>query len=167
MATPGETACGAVLDSVSDSRRPVHERRSGPPSRPTSPSLASVPEPPYRVAVTSAEDLQARKAQAAWLRRRAYWWLFWALLGLGLLFARFFILPYFDVASSQWPSRTLALALLLLVGGGIQWKLTLRRANAIAGGASSGQAFTEIQDQSAIAPIAGAVEEVATVASEL
>lgn len=123
--------------------------------------------PTYCIAVTSAEDLQARKAQAAWLRRRGYWWLFWAVLGGGLLFARFFILPYFDVASSEWPSRTLALSLVLVVGGGIQWKLTLRRANAIAGGVSSGQAFTEIQDQSPIAPIANVVEEVADVASVL
>lgn len=37
--------------------------------------------------------------------------------------------------------------------------LSARRANAIAGGASSAQAFTEIRDQSPAAPIADAVEE--------
>lgn len=117
--------------------------------------------------MVSAEDLRARKAQAAWLRRRAYWWLFWAFLGFALLFARFFVLPNYDVASSQWPNRTLVLAVLLLLGGGIQYKLTLRRAAAIAGGLSSGRAFTEIRDQSGLAPVAEAVEAASDVVSEL
>lgn len=61
----------------------------------------------------------------------------------------------------------LALAVLLVLGGSIQYKLTLRRANAIAGGLSSGRAFTEICDQSALAPVAEAVETASDVVSEL
>lgn len=117
--------------------------------------------------MTSAEDLLVRRAQSAWLRRRAYGWLFWAGIGLTLLLARFFVLPHFDVESSAWPTRTLMLALLLMVGGWVQYKLTLRRAAAIAGGASSGEAFTEIRDESVIAPVADAVENAADIASEL
>ena len=116
--------------------------------------------------VLSAEELQARRAQAAWLRGRARWWLFWAFVGFAMLFARFFVLPYFDVVSAEWPGRTLALALLLLVGSSIQYKLTLRRADAIAGGLSAGEAFTSIRDPS-LAPLAEIAEEAANVASEL
>ena len=115
----------------------------------------------------NAEDLQARRAQAAWLRRRAYWWLLWAVVGFLLLLARFFVLPHYDVASGEWPSRSLALAVLLLLGGGVQYTLTRRRADAIAGGASSGRAFTEVRDQSALAPIAETVESASDIVSEL
>lgn len=113
------------------------------------------------------EHDRVRNAQAAWVRRRANLWLFWAIVGLTLLVARVFVLPYFGVASSQWPGRTLMLALLLLVGGIIQWRLGRRRAQAIENGASSGEAFDAVQDDGLAVSLALAAEDVADVASEL